>query len=182
MHVILQVHVGYKNPKTYILTPQRKKLGKAVARRSHKQVATECMKNESSFWHAVRIVGNRVNEEIRAISSSQNALVYQSKNSLNGFKWDKHLKIFLTSAPVLLCLLKSATKTRGIRSNRSAVIGMSIALLLKHRNPKINLIQRMISFILYAGQCSKQVSSILAYHAHLCHRTFICRHFSGYRN
>ena len=122
MHVILQVHVGYKNPKTYILTPQRKKLGKAVARRSHKQVAMECMKNESSFWHAVRIVGNRVNEDIRAIS-----VVYQSKNSLNGFEWDKHLMIFSTSAPVLLRLLKSATKTRGIRSNRSAVIGMSIA-------------------------------------------------------
>ena len=28
MHVILQVHVGYKNPKTYILTRQRKKLGR----------------------------------------------------------------------------------------------------------------------------------------------------------
>ena len=117
MHVILQVHVGYKNPKIYILTPQHKKLGKAVARRSHKQVATECMKNGSSFWHAVRIVGNRVNEEIRAISSSQNALVYKSKNSLNGFEWDKHLMIFSTSALVLLRLLKSATKTRGIRSN-----------------------------------------------------------------
>ena len=40
-----------------------------------------------------------MNEEIRAISSSQNALVYQSKNSLNGFEWDKHLMIFSTSAP-----------------------------------------------------------------------------------
>ena len=67
----------------------------------------ECMKNESSFGHAVRIVGNRVNEEIRAISPSQNALVYQSKNSLNEFEWDKHLIIFSSSAPVLLRLLKN---------------------------------------------------------------------------
>ena len=72
--------------------------------------------------------------------------------------------IFSTSAPVILRLLKSATKIHGIRSNRSGVIGMCIALLLKHRNPKINLIQRMIS---YAGHCSKEVSSILAYHPFL---------------
>ena len=107
-----------------------------------------------------------MNEEIMEISSSQNALVYQSKNSLNGFEWDKHLIIFSTSAPVLLRLLKSATIIRGIRNNLLAVIGMCITLLLKHRNPMINLIQRMMSFILYAGHCSKQVSSTLTYHAH----------------
>ena len=72
-------------------------------------------------------LGNRVNEEIRAISSSQNALIYQSKNSLKVFKWDKHLMIFSTSAAPVLDLLKSATKSLGIRSNRSAVIGMCIS-------------------------------------------------------
>ena len=41
LYVIQQLDIDMK---TFILTPQLKKLGKAVARRSHKQVAMECMK------------------------------------------------------------------------------------------------------------------------------------------
>lgn len=160
-----QVHIGYQKPKSYILTPHRKRIGKAVARKSHKEIAVECMKNKFTCQHAIRLIGNKVKEEIRAISSSSVALVYQSKNSI---KWSKFISAVSTCAPTLLSLLTSATKTRGPRCNQSAVIGMCFALLLKHRNPKLNLVQKIISLILYAGHCSKQVAMLCV--------TLICMH------
>lgn len=115
------------------------------------------MKNKATCYHAVEILGNMVNDEIKAISSSRAGLVYQSKESMKGFKWSELLTIVSKSAPNLFTLLSFATKTHGARTNRSAVIGMCFALLLKHRNPQLNLIQKIVSLILYAGHCSKQV-------------------------
>lgn len=66
-----------------------------------------------------------------------------------------------TRAPVLLRILTAATKTRKDRPNQFTVIGMCFALILKHRNPSLNLIQKIISLILYAGHSSKQVCLIL---------------------
>ena len=43
--MLLQIHVGYKKPKTYVLTPSRKRLGKAVARKSQQGIAAENLKN-----------------------------------------------------------------------------------------------------------------------------------------
>ena len=101
MHVILQYHVGYKI--------QRLTSSHLNARNSGRQWQEETTSKLQRNARKIKvlsgmqfILGNRVNEEIRAISSSQNALVYQSKISLNGFEWDKHLMIFSTSAPVLL--------------------------------------------------------------------------------
>ena len=62
------------------------------------------------------------------------------------------------NAPVLISILRAATKTRVCRSNTNAVVGTCTAILLKHRNPKMGLLQKIISLILYSGHASKQVS------------------------
>ena len=41
------------------------------------------------------------------------------------------------------------------------VIGTCVAILLKHRNPKLSLLQKIISLVLYAGHASKQVHKSL---------------------
>ena len=61
-------------------------------------------------------------------------------------------------APLLRHLLYSATTTRVSRSNTDAVVGMCAAIVLNHGNPKMNLVQRMNSLIVYAWHCSKKVS------------------------
>ncbi len=57
--------------------------------------------------------------------------------------------------------LTAATKTRTKRTNQEAVIGMCFAIIIKHRNPTLNLLQKIISLVLYSGHSSKQVSFLL---------------------
>ena len=44
MITTIQVHISEQ--RTHILTPKRKRLGKAVARKSNKSIAEECMKSQ----------------------------------------------------------------------------------------------------------------------------------------
>ena len=60
--------VGYKRPRTFLLTPQRKHLGKAVARRSKKAIAAECMKDQAVQKHIVKLVGKMVHNCLRVFS------------------------------------------------------------------------------------------------------------------
>ena len=58
---------------------------------------------------------------------------------------------------MLLSILLDATRTRVPRANLHIVIGTCVAILLKHRNPKASLLQKIVSLVLYAGHASKQV-------------------------
>ena len=53
----------------FFLTPQRKHLGKAVARRSKKAIAAECMKDQAVQKHIVKLVGKMVHSEIKKFCS-----------------------------------------------------------------------------------------------------------------
>ncbi len=130
-----------------------------MARSSHKAVAIECMKNQISCNHALSIMCRLIHKEIRSIASTkfESALLYKSKDSIYEFEWERVCLEIATHAPVLLKVLTAATKTRTQRPNQSAVIGTCFAVILKHRNPNLNLLQRVISLILYSGHCSKQV-------------------------
>ena len=76
---------------------------------------------------------------------------------LKVFKWDTLLAELSQNAPVFLSLLHAATHTRRNRENKSAVIGLCAAVLIKHRFQKMNVVQKLISLILYAGHSGKKV-------------------------
>ncbi len=156
----IQVHVGYTRPKTFFLTPHRKHLGKAVARKSKKTIAAETLKDSSTKGYIVSIIGRELSREVRAMASDPVKSILQSQNpdDLKQFKWDTLLRELSKCAPVLSRLLLLATKTKRPRLNQKAVIGVCAAILINHRNSKMNLVQKLASLILYAGHASKQVS------------------------
>lgn len=135
-------------------------MGKAVARSSHKTIAVECMKNKASCNHAIAIISSTIHKEIRTIASTntQSILHCKSKDSIKNFEWRNLQMEFTKYAPVLFRILTAATKTRVHRPNQFTVIGMCFAMILKHRNPKLNLLQKIVSLILYSGHSSKEVS------------------------
>ena len=114
------------------------------------------MRNELSCKHALTILCRLIHKEIRSIASSkmQSTLLFQSKKSISEFQW-KNIKAEISNpAPMLLT---AATKTRSKRQNQTEAIGMCFAMILKHRNPNLNLLQKIISLILFSGHASKQV-------------------------
>ena len=73
------------------------------------------------------------------------------------FSWAKLHKELQANAPTLLSFLEMCTQTRKPRCNREGVMGMCTALLLKYRFPKMALVQRINSLLMYAGHSGKQV-------------------------
>ena len=121
------------------------------------------MKDPSTRKHIVRLIGNEVRKEIRLMASenAHSVLCSQSTEDLKEFKWDELHAELSNQAPTLRSVLLAATKTRVPRPNTHVVIGTCVAILLKHRNPKMSLLQKIISLVLYAGHASKRVRYLL---------------------
>ena len=121
----------------------------------------EALKSATTKKYIVNALGKELAREIRAMASDEVNSILQSQNpeDLKQFSWDMLLNELSTHAPQLKRLLFLAAKTNIARSNTNAVVGMCAALLIKHRNPKMNLVQKINSLLLYAGHCSKQVCS-----------------------
>ncbi|XP_064384807.1 uncharacterized protein LOC135333715 isoform X2 [Halichondria panicea] len=153
------IKVCYKTPKTFLLTPSRKHIGKAIARKSRKKVAMEALKDPTTRKYLLKMVGIELAKEVKCMSSESANSILQSQNpdDLRQFSWEMLLNELSMFAPVLRQLLDLATNTRVRRSNTDAVIGMCAAILINHRNPKMNLVQRSNALVLYAGHSSKQV-------------------------
>ena len=105
-------------------------------------------------------VGTVIRNELKAMCSDKARSILRAESAalkLNMFSWDKLLTEVSTYAPVFLTLLRAATYTRRSRDNQSAVIGICAAVLLKHQFHKMNLVQKLLSLILYSGHSSKKV-------------------------
>ncbi len=67
---------------------------------------------------------------------------------LKEFSWEFVINDLSWFAPTLKQVLVSATKTRSP--------GICSAILVKHRNPELNLVQKLVAMILYDGHCFKK--------------------------
>ena len=155
----IQTEIYWKEPRRYILTPRRKKLGKAVARRCSKRVAGECLKDPNIRKYIIEKIGKIVRVELCRMCSDKTASILRKHcpDTFKEFTWDAFTNELLVNAPVLMSILEGCTETKVARVNRKAVMGMCVVLLLKHRFIKMCLVQKIISLILYAGQANKQV-------------------------
>ena len=171
----MQVSVGYKKLKSFVLTPTRKKVGKLLACGSKVAIAEECLKNRDKKAGIVTKVGRLIREEERVMCSNKSDSILRSidPNTLHKVKCDSVVNEMERYAPVFLKILKEATKPPKIRKNlaakqvsvasleyankQNAIIAMTTAILCKNHRPSMCLLQNIISLILQADRSSKQV-------------------------
>lgn len=142
--------------KWYPVTPSRKRLVKAVARRSFSSIANNTWSNVKVRPYLMNLFHRELRKEIKTLQSTSLLLQSEPKH-LVSFKWksfDEELKL---KAPMFHSLLFQLTYTRLSRHNQSAVMCTCAAIILKHRYQKMSLIHKMISCVLYHGHCSKEV-------------------------
>lgn len=134
------------------------------------------MKDSSTRKYVLNLVGKEICNEIRLMASNKvdSFLCSTSKDDLKTFSWGRLHAELSTFAPVLHSILLAATKTRVPRPNTRMVTGMCAAILLKHRNPKMSLVQKVVSLVLYAGHASKQVKQLAACIQHVVLVTLTC--------
>jgi hypothetical protein len=151
----------YKSkPKSYLLTPRRKNLCRPLARGSRCSFARRCLRDKSIRRYIIKGVGSSLKHEVARLCSDDTVFVLRDTSSLSlkNLQWDKVLNQAKEMAPTLLDLLYSCTKTKTPRKNESAIIGVLLAVMCKHRRPVASVFQRLISLILYSGHSSKRVS------------------------
>ena len=163
-----------------MLTPSRKKLGKAVARKSKQKIARECLKDRATKQYTLKEVNKLIQTEIHSVCSfeANSIMKSQSVEVLKEFEWSKILHELAERAPTFLAILRGVTKTRKPRNNTNAVICICAAILLKHRFGKMSLVQRVISLLLYSGHVSKQVCALFCVHefSFSSHSIYRCTH------
>ena len=89
-----------------------------------------------------------------------------SAEALKSFSWDDLLAELEKTAPVFCQILKEcvnvkrrngSAKRRFYSTDSATIIGVVAAILLRHHNEHLNLVQRIISILLYSGHAPKQV-------------------------
>lgn len=155
-----QVTVFYsKKPKSYVLTPRRKRVVKPLVRRSHCTVVRHCLKDLRLRNHLISGIGQILQKEVASLCSGNTTSLLNDKsvNALETFSWDDLLDEIESRSPTLLALMKWCTKTKKPRKNKKSIIAFLVAILCRHRRPTFSIVQRLISMILYSGHASKRV-------------------------
>ena len=165
--IILEYRQGVKKS---VLTPSRKHVGRTVARRSRSALVAEVLRDPIAKQYLIKCIGMIIRKELVLMCSDKTNSILGSQLDcdLKEFTWDKLFEELSFNAPSLLSILRACTQTRRPRTNRSALIRMYFAILLKYRYLKINLIQKII------GERSEPLSDKLGGEICIATRALVC--------
>ena len=157
-----------------IKTPLRARIISSYARRCYRTSASGMLNPGSGLSrYILRTISRQIRVEFNNICSTSNkSILQQSNGMLKSFSWEALWSEFQHRVPVLLGLLRSI-----LPKSDKAFLGFVISLLLKKRNQKMSLMQRLVSVLLYGNAAHKQVHfSILCVQMYLNYLISFCRY------
>ena len=158
--------------RVYHLTSSLRRIGRSVGRSSRRSIAIQSMKDSRIRKMVLAILAKDVRKELAVLCAinSESVLRATELDALLSFSWDSFKREVKQTAPSLFALLdgslevqvsyskerrRKTSKTR--RVDKTAILGLCVAILCRYRNQSMNLVQRFISIVLYKGGASKQV-------------------------
>ena len=145
-----------------------KQMARSIARHSHSSIARQAIRNTKMRAMCLTILEKDIQKELTKVASTKrgtgsSCLRQRNLDALQTFSWEKlHAELRLT-APTFYRVLQGLVNVRrrdNVPQKRrycpldSAVLGVCAAILLRHRNHNFNLVQRIISLIIYSGHTS----------------------------
>ena len=125
-------------------------------RKSKWKCASESLKDPLIRNYTVKKLLTWISQEIKCLCSYKvNSLLRDT--DVTGFTWDAVIAELKSHAPLFLAFMQACMHTRKPRKNYNAVLGVCTAILLKHRCKEMNLVQKVLSLVLYIGNARKQV-------------------------
>ena len=102
-----------------MLTPKRKHLRRALARRSNYAIVSDILNSQVTRDYLLKKVGVLLRKELTSMSSDKTESILGKQNmaDLKSFSWSKVLNELSSNAPILLSILFSCTHTRKPRTN-----------------------------------------------------------------
>lgn len=149
------------------LSHSLKRLGRSVGRRDRASIARQVVTDQKLLKKTVPLIGRIMAGEMKSLCSQKTASILRNTDPsiLESFSWKQLTEELCKIAPCTTELLtKSLTCFRSRRSmegprhtNIDAIVGLCCSLLGRARNQSLNLVQRLISVLLYGGHANKQV-------------------------
>lgn len=157
---IYQVMIGYKKPAYHYPKGSLKKLTRLASHGKVRSVARFILKDLSMKKQVIIEVGKVIKNELKLFCSNKfdSILVETSQAALQFFTWESMWEEMAKATPFLLSILQSCMSKQAKIERLKAVICMCFAILAKFRNPRLCLVQSMMSMILLAEHASKNVS------------------------
>ena len=156
-------------------------MARSIGRRSHPAISRQVMRNPKTRATCLKVLEKYIQKDLTRVASikeGSSCLRKRTLDALQSFSWEKLHSELRSKAPTLYRVLQGCVHVRrkertrkkggGIRPKDSAVLGICAALLLRHRNHHLNLVQRIMSLILHCGHAGKQVRfSTVCINSHL---------------
>ena len=128
-------------------------MSKALARGSKKSVVDDCFSGPTLFKFVKKKIGSLLKYEIKLMCSNKVQSVLHSTSScsnLKKFNWNNIMDELKANAPILLHnILTSCIPSKN--ANFQATICVCSSLIFYSHFRQMNLVQKIISLILYAG-------------------------------
>ena len=136
-----------------------KKIVQSTRYKSSPYTARTVLRSRNFRKPVFKSINKRINQECKVISKRSLISPFRLKSmkSLKSFKMRLLVKFFKRKAPYLSRCLKAAA------NGESNVVTTAASILLKARNNDLCSLQAVISIIMYAGHCSKQVCQYTVY-------------------
>ena len=163
----LQTRVVHRSSKLKTLT-------RSIGRLNYGSIARQAMKVEKIRSKVLTILALTIQKELTEICAKKNLSLFRdaAPDSVKSFSWGALIAELENRAPIFTQVLRGIVqvkrRTRVSRTPRKkgkkpsrpsdeAIIGVCAAVMLRHRNVHMNLVQRIISLVLHNGHASKQV-------------------------
>jgi hypothetical protein len=101
-------------------------------------------------------VGRVIFKELCLLSKENSCLTNKSLAAIEKFDWTIIATTLQKAAPYLCSLLETCTKKMGLEKN--IVIVVCTSILVKSVSARANLLQRLMSVLLFASHAPKQVN------------------------
>ena len=173
LNLFLQVLVKKQHKaRVFQLTRSLKSLGRSVGRKNRPSIARQAMKDVKIRKKVIEIMGKELSKELKHVSSLKvNSLLRdRTAQAVESFSWSQLNQELNKEAPATFSLLQQCAhvkrRTRkGKGSRRSArrtpsedaIVGLCMSILLRGRSQRMNLVQRIVSMLLFGSHAPKQV-------------------------
>ena len=145
-----------------------KKIARSVGRRNPASIARQVLAHGRVRKGILANLCKVIKKEVACMcrNSASSILQDSSPTALQSFNWETLISELNNRAPTLLQLLRGAINTKRcqyLRKSRTyrvpdaAIVGMCSAIILRHKSHKMNLVQRLLSTILYMGHTNTLV-------------------------
>ena len=147
-----------------------KKLGRSVGRANRSAIARQVMKDDRIRTRVVELIGTHLGKEMKKLCTKEVTSVLRKadSDSVQQFTIQSIIEEMKTHAPSVLTILRGclhgrkrsrAKKQKSRIIDIDTLVGVCCAILLRGRSQKMNLLQRIVSLILFCGHASKRVSN-----------------------